>query len=67
MNLTIQRYLTPSGADINKKGITPDIIVELTEENVKNKNDVQLKQAIKVLQEMTCISQKNGDIAGKCM
>ena len=60
MNLTIQRYLTPSGADINKKGITPDIVVELTEEHVKNKDDVQLKRAVKVLQEMQCLSQKNG-------
>ena len=60
MNLTIQRYLTPSGADINKKGITPNIVIELTDENIKEKNDVQLKKAIEVLQGMTCISQKNG-------
>ncbi len=49
MNITIQKYLTPSGSDIHKKGITPDIEVELTEENVKNKDDVQLKKAIEVL------------------
>ena len=60
MNLTIQRYLTPSGADINKKGITPDIIVELKDEHIKNKDDVQLKRAVRVLQEMTCLSQRNG-------
>ena len=34
MNITIQRYLTPSGSDIHKKGITPDVVVELTKENV---------------------------------
>ena len=28
MNITIQRYLTPSGSDIHKKGITPDVVVE---------------------------------------
>lgn len=60
MNITIQRYLTPSGSDIHKKGITPDVVVELTEENVKNKDDVQLKKAIEVLGQMTCIVQKNG-------
>lgn len=49
INITIQKYLTPNGTDINKKGITPDIVVELTEEDVKNKNDVQLKKAIEVL------------------
>ena len=53
INITIQKYLTPNGTDINKKGITPDIVVKLTEENVKNKDDVQLKKAIEVLQKMT--------------
>ena len=52
MNLTIQKYLTPNGTDINKKGITPDIKVELTEDHIKNKNDVQLKKAIEVLRGM---------------
>ncbi len=50
INITIEKYLTPSGTDIHKKGITPDIVVELTEENIKNKDDVQLKKAIEVLQ-----------------
>lgn len=53
INITIQKYLTPNGTDINKKGIAPDIEVKLTEENVKNKDDVQLKKAIEVLQKMT--------------
>ncbi len=52
MNITIQKYLTPSGSDIHKKGITPDVVVELTEDNVKNKDDVQLKKAIEVLGNM---------------
>ena len=50
MNITIQRYLTPSGTDIHKKGITPDVVVKLTDENIKNKDDVQLKEAIKILE-----------------
>ena len=25
LNLTVAKYLTPNGTDINKKGITPDI------------------------------------------
>lgn len=53
VNITIQKYLTPNGTDINKKGITPDIVVELKEEDIKNKNDVQLKKAIEVLNRMT--------------
>ena len=57
MNITIQRYLTPSGTDIHKKGITPDVVVELTQENAEAKNDVQLKKAIEVLEKMTCLVQ----------
>ena len=60
MNITIQRYLTPSGSDIHKKGITPDVVVELTKENVDAKDDVQLKKAIEILGKMTCLVQKNG-------
>ena len=52
INITIQKYLTPNGTDIHKKGITPDIVVELTDENIKNKDDVQLKKAIEVAQSL---------------
>ena len=60
MNITIQRYLTPSGRDINKKGIKPDVVVELTKEDAEAKKDVQLIKAIEILKEMTCLAQKNG-------
>lgn len=52
INITIQKYLTPSGTDINKKGIEPDIFIELTEEDVKNKDDKQLKKASEVLADL---------------
>lgn len=52
LNLTIAKYLTPAGHDINKKGITPDIEVNLTEEDIYNRNDVQLKKAKSVLSKM---------------
>ncbi|MBQ4122539.1 S41 family peptidase [bacterium] len=52
LNITIQKYLTPNGTDINKKGIAPDIEVKITEENIKNKDDVQLKKAQAVLLQM---------------
>ena len=45
INITIQKYLTPNGTDIHKKGITPDIVVELSEDDIKNKDDKQLKKA----------------------
>ncbi|MCA1993920.1 MAG: peptidase S41, partial [Coleofasciculus sp. S288] len=33
--VTIAKYLTPSGRDINKQGIEPDVAIELTEEQRK--------------------------------
>ena len=49
VNITIQKYLTPNGTDIHKKGITPDVEVKLSADNVKNKDDVQLKEAMRIL------------------
>lgn len=57
MNITIQRYLTPSGNDIHKKGITPDVMVELTQKDADAKKDVQLEKAIEILEKMTCLVQ----------
>ena len=42
-----------NGTDIHKKGITPDVLVEFTEEDLKNKNDVQLKKAIEIARELS--------------
>ena len=53
INITIQKYLTPNGTDIHKKGITPDVLVELSENDIKTKNDVQLKKAIEVAQQLS--------------
>ncbi len=52
INITIQKYLTPNGTDIHKKGITPDEVIELTEEQIKNKDDVQLKRAIEIAHDL---------------
>ena len=49
INITTQKYLTPNGTDINKKGITPDYIVKFTEEDIKQGRDVQLLKAQEVL------------------
>lgn len=57
MNITIQRYLTPSGNDIHKKGIKPDVVVELTQKDADAKKDVQLEKAIEILEKMTCLVQ----------
>lgn len=52
LNLTIAKYLTPSGHDINKKGIAPDIEVKLSEKDVLLRRDVQLAKAKAILAKM---------------
>lgn len=52
LNLTIAKYLTPSGSDINKKGISPDIEVKLTEKDLALNRDVQLNQAKLIMTKM---------------
>ena len=48
--ITIAHYHTPSGHDINKMGITPDVIVELPEKPVEGeKYDAQKQAAINEL------------------
>jgi carboxyl-terminal processing protease len=36
VNITIAKYLTPNDSDINKKGIVPDIAVNLTDQDYKD-------------------------------
>ncbi len=52
LHITIQKYLTPSGVDIHKKGITPDYVVDLTEADIKANKDPQLAKACEILQQM---------------
>ena len=65
--VTIAKYLTPEGRDINKEGITPDIIYEMSEEErdvlIKDRlkigtlEDAQYRKAIEVLSQQ--IAQKS--------
>lgn len=51
-NITIQRYLTPNGSDIHKKGIKPDVTVSFSDDDIKAKRDVQLIKANELLVRM---------------
>jgi len=57
-NITVQKYLTPSGTDINKKGIMPDVVVKFTPEDVKANKDVQLIKAENLLLKMIAYTPK---------
>lgn len=52
LNLTIARYLTPNGADINKRGISPDYKVHFTKNDMETKTDSQLERAKEMLGKM---------------
>lgn len=52
INITIAKYLTPSGADIHKKGIEPDYEVELSPDDFIAEKDPQLDKAKALLDEI---------------
>lgn len=45
LKVTVARWYSPNGTNINLKGISPDKTVAPTEDDYKNNNDVQLKAA----------------------
>lgn len=54
IKLTVSKYFTPSGNDIHKVGIAPDVEIELPEElytksYLERDEDVQLQKAVEVL------------------
>ncbi|MCE1253531.1 MAG: S41 family peptidase [Anaerolineae bacterium] len=49
VRVTIARWLTPEKRQINKVGLTPDVKVEISEEDIKNEHDAQLEAAIDYL------------------
>ncbi len=51
LHITIQKYLTPNGTDIHKKGITPDYVVNITEADIKANKDPQLEKACQLINE----------------
>jgi len=51
LNITIAKYLTPSGKDINKKGIEPDYKVEYTKADFLAKKDPQLNKAKEIIKD----------------
>ena len=74
--VTIAKYLTPNGIDINKEGIPPDVLVELSEEQLKElyggdrsnlgtEEDLQFTKALEVLTEDVKAQQNSEPQAAK--
>ena len=49
VRITVARWLTPSGGTVAGVGLTPDVIVEITDEDVEQDRDPQLDKAIEIL------------------
>jgi carboxyl-terminal processing protease len=49
VRVTIAKWLTPEGRTIHKLGLTPDVVVELTDKDAAAKLDPQLDKAIELL------------------
>ncbi len=49
LRVTIARWYTPKDREIHQKGLEPDIVVPITEEDIKAERDPQLDRAIEYL------------------
>ena len=59
LNLTIAKYLTPKGHDLNKNGITPDYTVAYTEQDFLKNKDPQLDKAKSILKNLIKSKHQN--------
>jgi carboxyl-terminal processing protease len=49
IKMTIAHWVLPSGKVIDHEGLEPDVVVERTEDDIKNKRDPQLEKALELL------------------
>lgn len=46
VKVTVAKWITPGGLNLNMNGLEPDIVVELTSEDIKAKRDPQMDRAL---------------------
>lgn len=51
VQVTQQRFVTPGGAQIDGVGVTPDVVVDMTDEDLQNDRDPQLGKALELIVE----------------
>jgi carboxyl-terminal processing protease len=60
LQVTEQRFVSPSGAQLDGVGVTPDVQVDMTDEDLQNDRDPQLSKALEVLIQKITNSQQPG-------
>ncbi len=51
VKITVAKWLTPNGDQINNQGIKPDVEVDLTNDDYQNDRDPQLDKALEIIKE----------------
>ena len=49
LKITVAKWFTPKGRGIDKTGLEPDVLVELTADDAQNKRDPQMDKALELL------------------
>jgi carboxyl-terminal processing protease len=50
VRITVARWLIPKGRLIDKNGLLPDYVIELTEDDIKANRDLQKEKAVMLLE-----------------
>ncbi len=49
LKVTIAKWITPGGRNLNKDGLEPDVVVDMTEEDYKEMRDPQMDKALELV------------------
>ena len=49
LKVTVARWLTPNGVSLSERGLTPDVVVSTSDEDIKMQKDTQLERALTLL------------------
>jgi len=49
LKITIAHWLTPKGNSISEMGLTPDVNVDITDQDIQNQKDPQLDKALEII------------------
>jgi len=60
LQVTEQRFVSPGGAQLDGVGVTPDVVVEMSDEDLENDRDPQLARALDLVVKQITTQQPGG-------